>query len=131
MSSAALAIVQPSNDVGKPASVPKPKPPAHLTAESKRWWNEILKEYDLEGHHLRLLQAACEAWERMQAARAAIATYGLTFTDGSGSPKVRPEISIERDSKIVFARLIRELDLDCEAPAETRRPPAIRSNRGA
>ncbi len=64
----------------------------------------------------------------MQQARVALAEHGLTFTDASGSPKTRPEVAIERDSRIAFARLIRELDLDVDTPAEVR-PPALRSNR--
>ncbi|MGX5839757.1 P27 family phage terminase small subunit [Mesorhizobium sp. ArgA1] len=110
--------------------MPKVPAPAHLSVASKKWWAEVVAEYHLEGHHLRLLQAAAESWERMQAARAAIGKFGLTFTDSQGCPRSRPEVAIERDAKIGFARLIRELDLDSEPPAETRRPPAIRSNRG-
>ena len=45
------------------------------------------------------------------------------------APRSRPEIAIERDSRVAFARLIRELDLDTNSPAESSRPPALRSNR--
>jgi len=78
-----------------------------------------------------LLQAAGEAWDRYQQARTALAEHGLTFTDDKGMVRARPEAAIERDSRIAFARLIRELDLDTDGPAEPRsRPPALRSNRG-
>jgi len=90
-----------------------------------------VRDYLLEPHHLRLLQAAVEAWDRYQQARAALAKHGLTFEDEKGMVRARPEVAIERDSRIAFARLIRELDLDVDAPAEPRpRPPALRSNRG-
>ncbi|OBQ83209.1 P27 family phage terminase small subunit [Mesorhizobium sp. WSM3873] len=111
------------------ATAKAPAAPSHLSAPTKRWWEQIVSEYQLESHHLRLLQAAAESWDRMQAARSAIGRHGLTYVDARGCPKVRPEIAIERDSKIGFARLLRELDLDFEAPTEGTRPPAIRSNR--
>lgn len=130
-STAQLSVVTDgSPDINYSASVRSPKAPTHLSKASQEWWSEITREYELESHHLRLLQAACESWERMQSARQAIGKHGLTFTDAQGCPKARPEIAIERDAKIGFARLIRELDLDFEPPAEGRRPPSIRSNRG-
>ena len=129
-SSAQLAVVTSmSADIDYGACVKAPAAPAHLSAASRKWWDEIVREYQLQSHHLRLLQACAESWERMQAARAAIAKHGLVYIDGQGCPKARPEIAIERDSKIGFARLIRELDLDFEPPSESPRSPAIRSNR--
>jgi hypothetical protein len=77
----------------------------------------------LESHHLRLLVLAGEAWDRGQQARAAIAEHGPVYTDRFGQPTVRPEISIERDSRIAFARLLRELALDVSVPDS--RPPGI------
>jgi P27 family predicted phage terminase small subunit len=106
------------------------KPPAHLSPEAAAWWRVVSADYSLEPHHLRLLQAACEAWDTMQMARRALADHGeLTFTDASGNLKAHPAVAIQRDARIAFARLVRELDLDTGAPAEAPRPPAIRSNR--
>jgi hypothetical protein len=76
------------------------------------------------------LQVACESWDRAEQARAIVDSQGLTFTDKAGQPKMRPEILIERDNRAAFLRAVRELDLDAEPPGESRRPPAIRSNRG-
>src|SRR5829696_1072656 len=59
----------------------------------------------LQGVQLRLLQAACEAWDMCQAARAALALHGLTFLTAAGEPRARPEVAIERDSSLAFARL--------------------------
>jgi phage terminase small subunit len=96
----------------------------------KEWWAAVLEAYDLDRHHLHLLEAASGSWDRMKEARAAIDEHGLTYTDQNGCPKPRPEVTIEKDSRIAFARLIRELDLDEAPPPEPRgRPPGIRSNR--
>lgn len=107
-----------------------PKAPAHLSDDAREWWDQVLREYDLEPHHRRLLQSACEAWDRMQQARAALATHGaLTFTDERGVIRAHPCVAMERDARTAFARLVRELDLDTGAPSEAPRPPAIHSNR--
>ena len=107
-----------------------PVPPAHLSEDTAHWWRTVVADFDLEGHHLRLLQAACEAWDRMQAARQAIADHGaLTFTKANGDLVTHPAIAVERDARIGFARLVRELDLDAGAPSERSRPPSLGSNR--
>jgi phage terminase small subunit len=96
----------------------------------KHWWVSVLADFDLDPHHLHLLEAACGAWDRMVEARTALNTHGLTYTDHNGAPKPRPETTIEKDSRTAFARLVRELDLDAVAPPEPRpRPPGLRSNR--
>ncbi|KFG71038.1 P27 family phage terminase small subunit [Microvirga sp. BSC39] len=106
------------------------KPPEHLTEATKAWWNLAVSDYALEAHHLRLLQLACEAWDRAQQARTVIDEQGLTYTNRFGDPVLRPEAAVERDARLAFARLVRELDLDVDHPGEARsRPPALRSNR--
>ena len=96
--------------------------PRHLTAATRRWWDDVTAAFDLEPHHLRLLQQAGEAWDRGQAARAQIALEGMTWTDKSGAPHPHPCVAIERDSRLSFARLLRELDLDAAPPADPRPP---------
>ena len=101
-----------------------PNPPKHLRADTKRWWTSVVQAYELESHHLKLLSLACEAWDRTCQAREALAEHGLTFTDRLGNPRARPEAAIERDSRLAFARLVRELGLDISEPGgETPRPP--------
>jgi len=104
--------------------------PGHLREPTRRWWRQVASDYVLEPHHLRLLTLAGSAWDRCQQARVAIAEHGLIFLDRFGQPHSRPEIGIERDSRLAFARLLRELDLDIEPPAGNSRPPGLRSNRG-
>ena len=108
-----------------------PPPPAHLSAAMQTWWKQVLADYDLDPHHLHLLEAACDAWDRMVQARETLREEGLTVATKDGGRKRHPCADIERDSRLAFARLVRELDLDCEPPQEQRgwRPPAIRSNR--
>jgi phage terminase small subunit len=104
--------------------------PRHLRRATREWYTNVCATYELEQHHLRLLQLAGEAWDRAEQAREALAEHGLVFDDRFGQPHARPEIAVERDARLAFARLIRELDLDAEPPSSPSRPPGIRSNRG-
>jgi phage terminase small subunit len=103
-------------------------PPKHLRAETAAWFKHLVGEYDFESHHIRLLTKACEAFDRSEQAREAIAKYGMTYLDRFNAPRARPECAIERDSRLAFARLVRELGIDVAQPADTR-PPALRANR--
>jgi phage terminase small subunit len=104
------------------------QPPKHLRPDTAAWFAGIVAEYELDSHHLRLLTKACEAWDRSEQAREAVAKLGMTYEDRFGAPRARPEIAIERDSRLAFARLVRELGLDVAPPAESR-PNALRANR--
>ena len=105
------------------------KAPEHLAEPTAKWWRSVHDDYDLEPHHVRLLTLAAESWDRTRTARVVLDTDGLTYVDRFGAPRARPEVAIERDSRVAFARLLRELDLDVEPPSEGRRPPGLRSNR--
>lgn len=112
-------------------TTPRPKKPKairaprHLKAATRAWFREVSENFVLEPHHVRLLQLACEAWDRSVQAREALAKNGLTFADRYGSPRTRPEVAVERDSRLAFARLVRELALDVSPPPETARPPRL------
>jgi phage terminase small subunit len=109
----------------------KPRAPGHLRPETRAWYLSVVSEWELEDHHERLLLIAAESWDRALQAREALAEHGLTFTDRHGVPHARPEIKVERDSRVTFMRCLRELDLDVPPPAAPsgRRPPTLRSNR--
>src|SRR5436853_28844 len=89
-----------------------PKAPPHLESATAAWWLSVVSTWELDEHHVRLLTLAGEAYDRAVQARQVLAQRGLTFKDRFGQPKARPEVAIERDSRIAFARLLRELDLD-------------------
>ena len=85
--------------------------------------------FELAPHHVHLLTLACDALDRGSQAREALSTNGITYIDARGFPKARPEVAIERDARVAFARLLRELDLDWDPFVDTSRPPALHSNR--
>lgn len=104
-------------------------PPPHLRPDTAAWWRSVEANYALESHHLRILTLAAEAWDRGVEARLAIAKHGTVYVDRFDQPRARPEVAIERDSRIAFARLVRELALDLDPPDEPGRPPRIGGRR--
>lgn len=103
--------------------------PAHLAAATAKWWRHVVRNYDLEPHHERLLTLCCEAWDRGQEARAILARDGIIDEDRFDQKRAHAAVAIERDSRIAFARLLRELGLDVEPPREARRPPVLAIDR--
>src|ERR1019366_4829721 len=85
-----------------------PSPPDHLRIETQVWWKGIVRNYFLESHHLRLLTLAAESWDRCQQAREQIAKDGILQPDRFGIWHAHAAVAIERDSRLAFARLIRE-----------------------
>ena len=104
-------------------------PPAHLNADTGHWWASVMAKYSLEPHHVRLLTLACEAYDSATEASEVLRREGKIFIDRFDQPKPRPEVAIQRDSAIGFARMLRELDLDVAGPTDRARPPALNSNR--
>jgi len=107
-----------------------PKAPAHLADATRAWWRAVVRDYKLEPHHLRLLQAAGEAWDRAVDAQSILTRDGLVIAGREGGLRPHPAVGIRRDAEVSFARLLRELDLDTEPPSGARSaPPPLRSNR--
>ncbi len=95
--------------------------PKHLRVATKKWIRQILADYELESQHVKILIQAGECWDRILLARETVEKNGAYYTDRFGSPKCHPALSEERNNRVVFSRLIRELNLS-EGLPETRLP---------
>lgn len=97
-------------------------PPDHLNDRSAAFWSRMIADYDLEDPPAReLLLRACEAMTRLDQARSLLDSEGLTVEDRYGQVKPHPATSVETQSRIAVARLLRELRvLD---PPDDPRPP--------
>lgn len=80
--------------------------PRHLERSTRAWFRQVMADYDLEPHHVRLLQMAGETWDRATQARKLIEADGPIQADRFGQLRPHPAIAIaiERDSRIAFAR---------------------------
>lgn len=98
--------------------------PSHLRPETRAWWRAVVADFELEEHHVKVLTMAAEAWDRAVEARERVADEGAFYRDRFGAPKSHPALVIERDCRLSFARLLRELNLDGQEPPDVR-PPRI------
>src|SRR5262245_52150609 len=98
--------------------------PKHLKPTTKAWFDHICSEFELESHHVKILQIAAESWDAYEAAREAIAEHGMTYVNVKhGDVKPRPEIAIMQNNRIAFLRALRELNLDVPPPDTPRSNP--------
>lgn len=101
--------------------------PNHLAKSTRRWFESVAREYDLDESHLRVLEVAATLWDRAVKARRVVERDGCSYNDRFGQPKARPEVGVERDAWAGFLRALRELGLD--VPAPDSRGPALPANR--
>jgi phage terminase small subunit len=109
------------------ASVPyrthAPTPPDDLSSDAAGFFVRIAEEYELDAAGERLLAEAARALDRIGEARAILVDEGIAVTDRFGQRKAHPMVAVERDARIGFARMLRELALE---PDVDVRPPRIR-----
>lgn len=99
-----------------------PKAPTHLSRGARRWWRAIVENYDLEPHHVEILTAAAEAWDRKEEARGLIAEDGLVIRNRSGVPMTHPAVQVEDSAALRMAHLIRQIGLDATPVGDVRVP---------
>ena len=94
-----------------------PKAPDHLSPEMRKFWAEIITQYELEAESLLTLRAACENFDLAQAARVLVAKEGLVL-----DKRRHPAIDVQKQAYGLFLRSVRALGLDVIAPGAVGRP---------
>jgi hypothetical protein len=99
-----------------------------LSAEMKPPWTDTVAENCFEAHELRILQVACESWDRKEQAGKSILEHGLSYEDAKGMIRQRPEVMVEANARAAFVRCLDKLKLS--EPDEDDRnqiwPPVLR-----
>jgi P27 family predicted phage terminase small subunit len=89
------------------------KAPAGLSAEARRFWSDVAKEYRVDdAAGTKYLARACEALDRLREAQARIKREGAVIPDKKGSVKAHPAIAIEKEAHKQFMEAMRALNLD-------------------
>ena len=83
---------------------------------------EIVSDYDLQPHHLKLLEAACRCWDRLTEAQVRVRADGAYVAGHGGVLRTHPAVVVEKDCRVQFCRILREADLD-GTPEPDPRPP--------
>lgn len=100
----------------------KTDPPKGLSREMLTWWKELNETYVLEDYQLHLLRLAVFAYDRSIQAKKALDDNGLYYLDKYDCPHPRPEAAIEKQSRLDFARIIRQLGFGEDDTPPGRRP---------
>ena len=102
------------------------KPPSHLSKEARAWFRRTAEEFCFQtSAEWQLLEEAAGCIDRITQCRERIATDGLTVKTAHGC-KPHPCLAVERDNRILFSRLCRELRLGEPSDDESNRVPRMR-----
>ena len=97
--------------------------PKGLGPAGRRFWTRVTSTFELELHHLDVLEQACLALDRASNCRASIDRDGETFKDRWGQVRSNPACATERDARRLFLSACRELGLDVVGAGPNGRPP--------
>jgi hypothetical protein len=106
---APLSLVPPTGTV-----VTLPEPPLSLGEAGLSLWRSVQAQYGVsDSGGLAILQAACEAADRVAEISAIINAQGLMIP-GKGGPREHPLLKHEVANRALLGRLISRLGLDVE-----------------
>lgn len=91
---------------------PLPRPPAHLSAEAKRIWGQIVKQWILDDAALPTLRLGLEAFDLSQECRLKLTSSALTtVTESTGVVRINPLAKLQLDSMSEYRSFMRALGL--------------------
>ena len=101
-----------------------PKPVINLKKAGSKYRRGVLNEREFdETHDFSLLDLGSGCLDIIKECREKVENEGLFILDRFKVLKEHPAIKTEREQKIVFCRIIRELNLSI--PPEDSRPPKL------
>jgi phage terminase small subunit len=99
-----------------------PRAPKELQKAGKKFWKQAHEELEFdEIQDLERLKMACRCLDEIANDEEVILAEGRFIKDRFEQVREHPAAKSIRDNKILFCRILRELNIDL-APAETRPP---------
>lgn len=95
----------------------KDSAPGHLSAEAKRLWRDVVRDYavdDAAGQ--ALLLRACEALDGLRECQQAIRKDGIVTSGSRNQPRPHPLLRYEAEYSRQMLAAFRALNLDLEPP---------------
>lgn len=95
--------------------------PSHLGSKSRAWASSVLDDAGDAATEtdVKLVILAAEALDRAATARRQLTRDGIVYRDRFDAPRAHPAVSIERDARAAFSRLVAQLGLDDADNGET------------
>lgn len=98
-----------------------------LGKTGRKFRKKVLNEYVFtKTHDLEKLDMASQILDRLELCNAEIEANSAFILGSNGQLKENPAMKSERDLKVVFCRIIRELNMDIEELKNDNRPPKLR-----
>lgn len=88
--------------------------PAGLRARGRRFWREILAEFELSTSELALFEAVCRTLDVVDSLHAAVRADGVTVAGAAGQTRSHPALVELRQQQVVLGRLLSQLSLPDE-----------------
>ena len=107
-----------------------PTAPEHLGRDGKRFFREVLTDWELDPHQLATLANAAACLDRITTARNRIKRDGLLVQGSRGALIAHPAVQVERQQMVTHAALVKSLELK-DDPAPTPRPRLANTGRRA
>lgn len=98
-----------------------PRAPAGLSRRARRLWRDVVEGWELDTDSLAVLESACRAWTRMEAAEDAVERDGLTVAGSRGQPVQHPLLPVVDRERAAALAALKQLGL--ETAEESAGPP--------
>lgn len=111
-------------------STPKFRIPTYLTRRGQRWIKNVMEEFDFTKSEFELVISAASAMDRAEWARRRIKRLGGIYTNRYCHPTPRPELAVEKDSRLVFLQICKALKISQEGEDDEEKKAKTRRMRG-